>query len=248
MLEETRLPRNLLYFHATQSVPHILFHGPYNSVKEAIISDFIQLLYENNETHIRNCVMYVNCDWNKGIKFIRDELTPFVRTTVHANSACKFKTVVLQNCHSLSMESQSALRRCIEVYSATTRFFFVTPHKTKLLQPILSRLCEIYVSNEGKGKKEKEEEKETLVQLKKQLFPKKRTRAAQEKQKKTTEDILLLSTELYERAYCAQDVVELLSLNPSPATTAFLFSFEKTKLACRSEKMLLFHVLHFMFG
>jgi DNA polymerase III delta prime subunit len=43
------------------------------------------------------------------------------------------------------MDAQSALRRCIELYNHNTRFFIVVENKYKLLKPILSRFCEIYV-------------------------------------------------------------------------------------------------------
>ena len=43
------------------------------------------------------------------------------------------------------MDAQSALRRCIELFSHTTRFFIIVEDKYKLLKPILSRFCEIYI-------------------------------------------------------------------------------------------------------
>jgi hypothetical protein len=56
-----------------------------------------------------------------------------------------FKTIVLFNADSLTIDAQSALRRCIELFSYNTRFFIVVENKEKLLNPILSRFCEIYV-------------------------------------------------------------------------------------------------------
>ena len=37
------------------------------------------------------------------------------------------------------------MRRCIELFSSNTRFFIIVENKEKLLNPILSRFCEIYV-------------------------------------------------------------------------------------------------------
>ena len=45
--------------------------------------------------------------------------------------------------HTLNRES--ALRRCIEQFSLTTRFFIIVENKSRLLNPILSRFCEIFV-------------------------------------------------------------------------------------------------------
>ena len=51
------------------------------------------------------------------------------------------------NANHLTIDAQSALRRCIEEYSHTTRFFIVLDNKDKLLQPILSRFCMLFVPN-----------------------------------------------------------------------------------------------------
>jgi len=51
----------------------------------------------------------------------------------------------LINADFLTIDAQSALRRCIELFSSNTRFFIIVEDKHKLLNPILSRFCEIYV-------------------------------------------------------------------------------------------------------
>ena len=43
----------------------------------------------------------------------------------------------------LTIDAQSALRRCIEIYSHNTRFFFIVENKNKLLKPIISRFASI---------------------------------------------------------------------------------------------------------
>ena len=69
----------------------------------------------------------------------------FAKTNVQFNSGIWFKTIVLLNADHLTMDAQSALRRCIELFSHNTRFFIIVENKHKLLNPILSRFCEIYV-------------------------------------------------------------------------------------------------------
>jgi DNA polymerase III delta prime subunit len=56
-----------------------------------------------------------------------------------------FKTVILLNADKLTIDAQSAIRRCIELFSRSTRFFIIVEDKYKLLRPILSRFCEIYI-------------------------------------------------------------------------------------------------------
>ena len=58
----------------------------------------------------------------------------------------KFKSIILFNADKLTVDAQSALRRCIEQFSHTTRFFIIIENKDKLLNPILSRFCNIFVS------------------------------------------------------------------------------------------------------
>ena len=89
--------------------------------------------------------MFVNCAHGKGIKFIREELKFFAKTNVHFKSGIWFKIIVLINADYLTVDAQSALRRCIEQFSNNTRFFIVIENKNKLLTPVVSRFCEIYI-------------------------------------------------------------------------------------------------------
>jgi hypothetical protein len=97
--------------------------------------------------------MHVNCAHGKGIKFIREELKFFAKSNVQSNTGILFKTIVLLNADNLTIDAQSALRRCIELFSSNTRFFIIVENKNKLLNPILSRFCEIYVPEYMSGGK-----------------------------------------------------------------------------------------------
>ena len=134
----------LNHFIEIQKIPNILFHGKYGCGKKMIINDFINKLYNNN--YSKDLVMFVNCSHGKGIKFIRDDLKFFAKTNVQNNeNNVNFKTIVLSNADKLTMDAQSALRRCIELFSHNTRFFVIAEDKYKLMKPILSRFCELYV-------------------------------------------------------------------------------------------------------
>ena len=122
-------------------IPNIIFHGPHGSGKKTLVREFIQRLYDKND--MSTCVMYVNCVIGKGIKFIRDELKFFSKQNIHY----KFKSVILLNAEKLTPDAQFALRRCIEQFNHTTRFFIVTTDKYKLIKPILSRFSELYVGS-----------------------------------------------------------------------------------------------------
>jgi replication-associated recombination protein RarA len=132
-------------FYISNRIPHIIFYGTSGSGKQTIVYDFLKEIYHGNEQKIKANVMFVNCAHGKGIKFIRDELKFFAKTNVQFNSGIFFKTIVLLNADHLTMDAQSALRRCIELFSHNTRIFIIVGNKHKLLNPILSRFCEIYV-------------------------------------------------------------------------------------------------------
>ena len=136
--------KKLDHFIEIKKIPNILFHGKYGCGKKTIVNDFIDKIYNNKYT--KDLVMFVNCSHGKGIKFIRDDLKFFAKTNVQNNEGnVNFKTIVLSNVDKLTMDAQSALRRCIELFSYNTRFFVVAEDKYKLMKPILSRFCELYV-------------------------------------------------------------------------------------------------------
>jgi hypothetical protein len=140
------IKEKLDYFHKIHKIPNIIFHGPYGSGKKTLVSEFINKIYDDNKDKIKSFVMYVNCAHGKGIKFIREELKFFAKTQINTNGGDIFKSIVLINADKLTMDAQSALRRCIELFNHNTRFFIVVEDKYKLLKPILSRFCEIYVA------------------------------------------------------------------------------------------------------
>ena len=139
------IKEKLDYFHKIHKIPNIIFHGPTGSGKRTIISEFVNKIYDNDREKIKLFVMFVNCSQGKGIKFIREDLKFFAKTHINSNYGNNFKSIVLLNADKLTMDAQSALRRCIELFSHNTRFFIVAEDKYNLMKPILSRFCEIYV-------------------------------------------------------------------------------------------------------
>jgi len=152
--------RKLDYFIMTGKIPNIIFHGSAGTGKKTIVFNFIDKIYkpvknitsnqiESEERNIKNIlknnVMIVNCCHGKGIKFIREELKFFSKMNIQYTEGIYFKSVVLFNADCLTIDAQSALRRCIELFSHNTRFFIVVENIHKLLNPIVSRFCEIYV-------------------------------------------------------------------------------------------------------
>lgn len=137
------IQRKLDKFIDNNKIPNIIFHGESGCGKKVLLQNFLSKIYKNKEKE-KEFVMYVNCAFGKGIKFIRDELKFFAKTNIHNNHKY-IKSIILLYCELLTTDAQSALRRCIELFSKNTRFFIVVNDKEKLLKPIISRFCSIYV-------------------------------------------------------------------------------------------------------
>ena len=135
----------LEYFIANRKIPNIIFYGSHGCGKTHILHQFISSIYGGDKTSIKNYVMKANCAHGKGIRFIREELKFFAKTNIDLQDGSIFKSVILTNADKLTIDAQSALRRCIELFSYSTLFFIVVENKYSLLKPILSRFCDIYV-------------------------------------------------------------------------------------------------------
>ena len=146
-LEETHknIHNKLDVFIKNRKIPNIIFYGPHGSGKTYILNRFIHSVYGGDKTAIKNYVMRANCAHGKGIRFIREELKFFAKTNIDMKEGAIFKTVILTNADKLTIDAQSALRRCIELFSSSTRFFIVVENKDSLLKPILLRFCDIYI-------------------------------------------------------------------------------------------------------
>ena len=57
--------------------------------------------------------MIVNCSHGKGIKFIREDLKFFAKTNISSNKNALFKSIVLLNADTLTIDAQSAYLLCL---------------------------------------------------------------------------------------------------------------------------------------
>jgi len=243
------------YFINTKKIPHIIFHGSSGSGKRTIVNNFINKIY-NNDNNLKNkFVMIVNCSNGKGIKFIREDLKFFAKTHINFSSKGHFKSVLLYNADKLTIDAQSALRRCIEIFSHTTRFFIIVENKDKLLKPILSRLCDIYVHEpridnqiinlhkynvNNKFKFFYEIDNKRMNFLKKNI----------DKLKTDNYENLIYTTNLlYDNAVSTLDIIKFLENYDMDETKKYklLLTYNKIKSEIRCEKLLIFFMLNFIF-
>lgn len=249
----------LKYFQNIHKIPNIIFHGQSGSGKRTIVNNFISEIYNNDKEKIKSFVMYVNCAHGKGIKFIREELKFFAKTNINSNGGDIFKSIILLNADKLTTDAQSALRRCIELFSHNTRFFIIIEDKYKLLKPILSRFCEIYIPETTyKG---------NIINLYKyhlnQTFKLNDVKTSRIDKlvkelnksiciKTNILDLMNISIKLYEKGYSALDIVLLLENNKCFQITnekryELLCTFNKVRKEFRSEKLLILFLLNFIY-
>jgi DNA polymerase III delta prime subunit len=255
------IKEKLDYFHKIHKIPNIIFHGPTGSGKRTIVSEFINKIYDNDKEKIKLFVMFVNCSQGKGIKFIREDLKFFAKTHINSNYGNNFKSIVLLNADKLTMDAQSALRRCIELFSHNTRFFIVAEDKYNLMKPILSRFCEIYVPehvvnnqvinlykyNLNEVYKMRDIKIQRLEILKKELLKSVNINIQ-------LDDLMSICVKLYEKGYSALDILSLLE-NPkfledsinSEKRYELLICFNRVRKEFRNEKLLILFILNFIF-
>ena len=258
------IDEKLNFFFKSGKIPNIIFHGASGSGKRTIVNKFISNIYQNNKTLIKNYVMYVNCAHCKVIKFVRDELKFFAKTHVNVEGAGNFKTIVLSNADELTIDAQSALRRCIELFSHTTRFFIIVQDKYKLLKPILSRLCEIFIYEPViKGKKvnlhkhniqltfnvTEASDKKMYRWFDKVLQPMQDQAMQDQAAKATIQDLMELANKLYEKGYSGLDLmkyIEQTKTTDDMKKYQMLLVFNKIKREFRNEKLFILFILNFL--
>lgn len=246
----------LTHFYENKKVPHLLFHGSSGSGKRTIVYNFLDQIYQADKYKLKMNVMTVNCAHGKGIKFIREDLKFFAKTNIQSNSGVTFKTIVLFNADCLTIDAQSALRRCIELFSHNTRFFIVVENKHKLLNPILSRFCEIYVPEYIEAGK--------IVNLHQynldQNFDFKEYKAGKQQwiseQMKTggqinneAQDLANLSVAFYENGLSCLDLITFIENHEmfSKKKAQILMEFHRVKSEFRCEKLLMFYMLDYAY-
>ena len=243
------------YFHEQSKIPNIIFHGPCGSGKKTIVFDFINKIYNEDKDKIKEYVMIVNCSHGKGIKFIRDDLKLFSKTNISSHNN-DFKTIILLNADCLTIDAQSALRRCIELFTHTTRFFLVVQDRFSLLKPILSRFCEIYIpekkidNNNNLYKYNinlnityKNYKKKFLLSFKKVISSTKNN---------NINNIIENANELYKKGFSALDLVEYIENNKiidldDSKKYEIIVTFYKIKKDFRCEKLLMMFLFYFIY-
>jgi hypothetical protein len=229
-------------------IPNILFHGCHMDKIIEVTTEFLERIYQHDKVLIKAYSIVINCGQFKGIKFIREELNFFAKTYINTHTGL-FKSIVLLNADKLTMDAQSALRRCIEIFSHTTRFFICVEDKYKILKPILSRCCEICISNVSPMTSSVciPSRVTYLRNAIDTIITKHRTNVLSS----ISVDLYGIVTKLYNKAYSSNDLLQLLEVDRVFALTTIqryelMFAFSKIKRDLRSEELLMFIMVYFI--
>lgn len=240
-----------------KKIPHIIFHGPTGSGKGTLVRDFIQRIYGEDKMKTKTHVMTVNCSHGKGIQFIREELKFFAKANTQTKSDGDFKIILLLNAHHLTVDAQSALRRCIELFSHNTRFFIIVENKNKLLNPILSRFCDIFVPEPTPlglsnpinlhkyvlSQQFAEDDNKLKFETIEAAFLGKNVGRESNDSKVRME----LVNQLYEAGISCLDLMEWLSLEDEGLHSRAVMRFHEIKPQFRCEKLLMLYMIEFVF-
>jgi len=246
-----KLTAKLDEFCRTKKIPNILFHGSSGCGKKTIVLNFVSQIYGNNAKLIKENVLFINCSQGKGIKYIREELKTFAKYNIHVSYDIPFKSIIMLNFDNLSIDAQSVMRRIIELF-INTRFFIIVENKYKLLNPIISRFCSIYIPEQIIG--------DQVINLHKHQLAHPQIQFTQDRQQ-NEECVLNILDNLqnnglmnhclmmYESGISCIDLISIIrksSIISEKTKTEITMRFYIIKREYRCEKLLMYHILEMM--
>lgn len=128
----------LKIFVKEKNVPHCLLAGPPGTGKTATT---LALAHDLFGESWRANILELNASDERGINIIRGKVKDFARSKSIGD--LPFKIVILDEADALTAEAQHALRRTMESFAATTRFFLICNYSSKIIEPIQSR-CSVF--------------------------------------------------------------------------------------------------------
>lgn len=249
----TEIINKLDFFVKEKKIPHILFFGPSGSGKRYILNYLIDKIYNKDKSKIKEYCMFVNCAHGKGIRFIRDELKFFAKSNIQSKNGTLFKSIVLFNAGNLTTDAQSALRRCIENFSHTTRFFIVVKNTNSVLKPIISRFCNIHIPLPNVNNKIINLHSYNRINLDNTKYIKQRKNylisiIKNTNNYNTIKKCNTLALKLYEEGYYVSEVIKIIENIDIDLDIKYnlLIYFDKIKTEFRDEKTLFLIVLFFI--
>jgi replication factor C small subunit len=138
VVNQKEIVARLKKFVEEKNMPHLLFAGPPGTGKTTLAHCLAHDLYGDN---YRQYMLELNASDERGIDVIRSKVKEFARTRVAGD--VPFKIILLDEADNMTADAQQALRRLMELYTATTRFILAANYPSKIIEPIQSR-CAVF--------------------------------------------------------------------------------------------------------
>lgn len=138
IVNQEEIVKRLKKFVEEKNMPHLLFVGPPGTGKTTAAHALAHDLYGEN---YRQYMLELNASDERGIDTIRTKVKEFARSRTPPN--VPFKIVLLDEADNMTADAQQALRRLMEMYTASTRFILIANFPSKIIEPIQSR-CAIF--------------------------------------------------------------------------------------------------------
>lgn len=116
-------------------IPNLIFSGPPGCGKTSAISVLARELLGDKR---KEAVLEMNASDERGIDVVRNKIKMFAQKKVTLPPG-RTKIVILDEADSMTTAAQQAMRRTMEIYSATTRFALACNTSEKVIEPIQSR-------------------------------------------------------------------------------------------------------------
>ncbi len=134
IVNQEEIVRRLKQFVRERNMPHLLFAGPPGTGKTTAAHALARDLYGDN---YRQYFLELNASDERGINVIREKVKEFARS--RTPPGVPFKIVLLDEADNMTADAQQALRRLMELYTASTRFILIANYPSKIIDPIQSR-------------------------------------------------------------------------------------------------------------